>query len=96
MFLRADRFHVPTAAKRMALYFQLKMELFGPALLVQKITFDDLSEDDQDALMKISVFFFGKDQSGRAVFLDFLRFYNFQTVDSWVRICILLFEYTIC
>jgi hypothetical protein len=45
-FLRTDLFDVPSAAKRLALYFQENLELFGPDKLVKDIIQDDLEDGD--------------------------------------------------
>lgn len=72
MFLRADRYDATSAAKRLLLHFEHKLELFGDAKLPKKITLDDLDEDDMHAME--TCFFLGrpeKDQSGRVVvFID--------------------------
>ena len=49
-FLRAERFDVPLAAARMALYFQEKESLFGEEKLCRDILLSDLSEDDMQCL----------------------------------------------
>jgi hypothetical protein len=45
-FLRTDLFDVPSAAKRLVLHFQVKLELFGPDKLAKDITQDDLEDGD--------------------------------------------------
>jgi hypothetical protein len=74
-FLRADRFDVKQAAKRLVLYFEQKLEYFGAALLTKNIAFDDLEEDDKEALMTGSFQFFsdGKDEAGRTVMFNMIR-----------------------
>jgi hypothetical protein len=48
MFLRAKRFDPEDAAYLMVVYFQSKLELFGDELLVQKITWTDLTHNEQE------------------------------------------------
>jgi hypothetical protein len=70
-FLRADRFHVPTAAQRMARYFQEKLMLFGPEKVGKaRITLQDLSEDDKQSLSTGSRQWLPeRDRTGRAIYL---------------------------
>ena len=43
MFLRSEVFHVKNTAAKMVAYFEEKLRVFGPELLVKDITIDDLS-----------------------------------------------------
>lgn len=68
MFLRADRFDPMSAANRLCLHFDHKLDLFGESKLAKKITLDDLSEEDMRAME--ACFFLDnpeRDQSGRIV-----------------------------
>eukprot|EP00980_Cylindrotheca_fusiformis_P001632 scaffold368_cov125-Cylindrotheca_fusiformis.AAC.10 len=49
-FLRAESFDTNRAASRMVKHFEVKMELFGKAKLVEDITQDDLSKEDIECL----------------------------------------------
>jgi hypothetical protein len=51
MFLRADYFVADLSAKRMALYFKYKLELFGEDKLVKKLSVEDLQEQDRNKSM---------------------------------------------
>jgi hypothetical protein len=70
-FLRANRFHVPTAAQRLARYFQEKLMLFGPEKVGKaRITLQDLSEDDKQSLSTGSRQWLPeRDRTGRAIYL---------------------------
>ena len=48
MFLRADYFDINKAADRMYKFFDLKLELFGEDKLVERITYEDLDEEDRE------------------------------------------------
>ena len=71
MFLRADCYNPKLAAKRCALYFQNKLELWGESCLTRTITKADLTAED----MEIYGFFLllpYKDNAGRSIwFSDF-------------------------
>jgi len=67
-FLRADRFDAPLAAVRFTKFFDKKLHLFGPDLLVREITQDDLNEEDMEALyggMALDLPF--RDRAGRLI-----------------------------
>ena len=64
MFLRADYYDARKAAKRMAKYFESKLELFGESKLVHKITLEDLTPEDMDAYGSHLVLPY-KDNAGR-------------------------------
>jgi len=55
MFLRAARFDVKRAAKSLVFRFELKRRLFGDYLLIQRITWEDLTVEDQ-AMVKSGFF----------------------------------------
>ena len=50
MFLRADNYDVPAAAKRLVNHFETKLDLFGKDLLGRNIRLSDLSEEDMKSL----------------------------------------------
>ena len=50
MFLRADYFDAPAAARRIVRHFEQKLELFGVDKLTKNITQADLSQDTLDCL----------------------------------------------
>ena len=50
MLLRAKRFDPEAAAYLLAIYYQSKLELFGDALLVQRITLMDLTENERETM----------------------------------------------
>ena len=71
MFLRSCKYETAQTATRICAFFRNKLILFGEALLVKKVTLEDLSADDLDSLEKSRATFLpSKDQSGRFVFLD--------------------------
>ena len=72
MFLRADSYDATKAAKRISLFLEEKLELFGLEALTRPILWSDLNKDDQEGLKKgyirlLSV----RDQAGRAILGDF-------------------------
>jgi hypothetical protein len=70
-FLRAERFHVKNAARRMVRYFREKLDLFGPEKIGKaRITLDDLSEEDKVALASGYMQWLpDRDRSGRLIYL---------------------------
>jgi hypothetical protein len=90
MYLRANWFDVPVAAKRMVSYFENKLELFGISKLVKTITRDDLSEDDTAELLAGSVQLLPhwKDRAGRRIFVDCQAHHNWKVPENHVRTCI--------
>jgi hypothetical protein len=86
MFLRADHFSVPAAAKRLELHFDRKLELFGVEKLCKDITWEDLSEDDKDATMSgfVQCLPSWKDRSGRRVIFDILAFHKYKNPENAV------------
>jgi hypothetical protein len=52
LFLRTDDFDAKLAAERMVHYFDFKFSMFGGEKLCKNITYEDLDEDDVDALQK--------------------------------------------
>jgi hypothetical protein len=68
LFLRAERFEVQPAAKKLCLHFDHKWELFGEAKLPKKITLDDLDEDDIAVIRSGSYIILPKkDRAGRRI-----------------------------
>jgi hypothetical protein len=68
MFLRAKRFVPEEAACLMAIYFQSKLELFGEALLVQHITWVDMTPQDQEFVRSGGYLHLrGKERKGRII-----------------------------
>lgn len=65
MFLRADRFDAESAASKLCLHFDHKLELFGEAKLPKKITLEDLNEDDLEVFQSCAYIVLKKDRSGR-------------------------------
>ena len=81
MFLRSCDFDVDKAAKRMAVHFDKKMELFGASKLCQTISQQDLNSDDQECLQSgQSQLLPYRDVSGRAVFFQALSHYKYKEV----------------
>jgi hypothetical protein len=70
-FLRAARFHVKNAARRMVRYFREKLDLFGPEKIGKpRITLEDLSEEDKVALAAGYMQWLPeRDRSGRLIYL---------------------------
>lgn len=87
MFLRADRFDVSAAARRMCLFFEEKLRLFGDEKLVQKLTLADLSEADVTSLFNGAGHLLPhKDISGRLVFFvdySYLDYGEWKNIVSW-------------
>ena len=68
MFLQAEQFNVNAAAERLALHFEVKLELFGPDKLALDITQDDLDQEAMDALYSgLSQVLQERDRSGRSI-----------------------------
>ena len=70
-FLRADRFNIKAAAKRLVQHFEFKMELFGYDKLARDITFEDLNVQDQQDCLHGGYWFLPSpnqaDRSGRRI-----------------------------
>jgi hypothetical protein len=86
MFLRADHYDAQKAGKRMAKYFEEKLELFGEEKLAKRITLDDLAAEDLRRLNFVGcVILPHKDQTGRPIwFFDVSRF-DLDHLESMVR-----------
>jgi hypothetical protein len=71
-FLRADCFDSKMAAARMIQYFEVKQRLFGENKLCKEITYDDLNDDDRQALRKGYIQVLPeRDRAGRAILVAF-------------------------
>lgn len=71
-FLRADLFNIPAAAVRVKRFFGVKMDLFGPDLLVKDITQDDLGDDTMYTLYNGGAHCLPfRDRGGRVTVLHF-------------------------
>jgi hypothetical protein len=87
IFLRSCDFDVDRAAKRMAMHFEKKLELFGTNRLCQTITQQDLTVDDHECLQSgQSQLLPYRDVSGRAVFFQALSHYRYKQVENAVRV----------
>ena len=73
-FLRCENFDAPKAAKRMASFFETKLELWGDETLHRRITLNDFNEDDlatlKSGVMQICS---SRDSTGRAIMVYFFR-----------------------
>ena len=49
-FLRAERYNISLAAKRILYHFQIKLELFGQEVLGREILLSDFNTDDNQSL----------------------------------------------
>jgi hypothetical protein len=68
LFLRADNYDAEKAATRIAKYFQNKLELFGDAKLVKRITLEDMDEEDMETIQTGAVHMMSQnDRAGRSV-----------------------------
>ena len=86
-FLRAERFKPKQAAKRLAAFLELKLELFGAERLCEFLTLSDFDDDEIKALQKGFIQKFPeRDRSGRAVFIFFLCKLDIEPGKSLVRI----------
>ena len=80
MFLRADCFDTIEAADRMNKFFDMKLELFGENKLVERITYEDLDEEDREFVDSGCVNTLGyKDSKGRPVWVWTSRGFD----DKW-------------
>lgn len=72
-FLRADKFDVKAAARRLANHFESKLDLFGPDLLVRDIQQDDLDQDDLQSLYHGDMVYDLpiRDRAGRLIFFQY-------------------------
>ena len=85
MFLRAERFVVEKAARRIVQHFKDKLELFGETKLGKKIAFEDLSKDDQAAVICGAAQCLGsKDTKGRMVLYAFPKLLEYVTWENHV------------
>lgn len=68
MVLRSESFDVGLTAKRVVIYFEVKLELFGIDKLVRDITYEDLDEDDRANVEGSHWWLKAKDSAGRCLF----------------------------
>ena len=70
MFLRADYFDTREAAIRMNKFFDFKLEVFGENKLAERITYEDLDEEDREVVDSgcVNTLAF-KDSKGRPVWV---------------------------
>jgi hypothetical protein len=86
MFLRADLYDAQKAAKRMAKFYEEKVQLFGEDKLMKKITLDDLEEGDVEKLNYVGCAVLPyKDQVGRPIFFFDIPRFDFDNPESMVR-----------
>lgn len=84
-FLRSESFHVTKAADRMVRFFDLKLFLFGPALLCKEITMDDLSKDDRNTLKAGFIQVLPvRDRAGRAIIVLVPTFQTYKVAENMV------------
>ena len=86
MFLRADRFHVKHAARRIVKYFEEKLRLFGPDKLCRRILMEDLNEDDIAALKSgYLILLPERDRAGRPIIFVMVNRRTFRYPENAVR-----------
>ncbi len=69
MFLRADDYNLKRAARRIVRHFQHKLDLFGEEKICRPIFYDDLDNDDKDALLsgRVQMLKGRRDHAGRLI-----------------------------
>eukprot|EP00521_Asterionellopsis_glacialis_P010956 CAMPEP_0195306960 /NCGR_PEP_ID=MMETSP0707-20130614/37469_1 /TAXON_ID=33640 /ORGANISM="Asterionellopsis glacialis, Strain CCMP134" /LENGTH=403 /DNA_ID=CAMNT_0040371193 /DNA_START=139 /DNA_END=1350 /DNA_ORIENTATION=- len=68
MFLRAERFDENAAARRLMLYWQEKVQIFGPEKAFREITLNDFEPEDQRAVNCGGIMLLPqRDNAGRAI-----------------------------
>lgn len=69
MFLRADNYDAKLAARRVIRHFQQKLVLFGEERLGRPIVYDDLNDDDKQALYlgRYQLLMQRRDRAGRLI-----------------------------
>lgn len=86
MFLRADDFDTSKAADRLLQFLQQKLDLFGLDKLCQRISLQDLNEDDTQVLMRgYTQLLPHRDRAGRAVIVHMPAFKKFRGHENQVR-----------
>ena len=87
MFLRANRWNPKLAADRMVLFFQTKLDLFGPSALTEKITIErHLTKDDRHALESGKFQLLPvRDTAGRAIVVCIPPLRDYKHQDNVVR-----------
>jgi len=85
-FMWADDYEAHKAAQRICMHFANKTLLFGDGMLANKITIDDLDEDDMYALTaSANQALKSTDRSGRKVWLTCMPFIRFKHWKNIVR-----------
>ncbi|KAL3922657.1 MAG: hypothetical protein SGILL_002091 [Bacillariaceae sp.] len=93
MFLRADRYDVPAAARRMCRFFEEKLRLFGDDKLVRQLKLLDLSTEDVSSLFNGAGHVLHKDRSGRLIFFVDYSYLDYADWKNIVRaICLVLLD----
>lgn len=78
MILRARRFDATASAILLVNYFETKRTLFGDDLLIHRITWQDLTTEEQDIVRSgIYRIFSGREQSGRGISWNRLSQWDF-------------------
>jgi hypothetical protein len=86
MFLRADDFDTSKVADRLLQFLQQKLDLFGLEKLCQRISLQDLNEDDTQVLMRgYTQLLPHRDRAGRAVIVHMPAFKKFRGHENQVR-----------
>ena len=83
-FLIVENFDASNAAQRLVQYFELKLELFGMNKLIKDIVYEDLDDDDKEAIRTGCLQFIpGRgDQTGRPVLVSNEVHARFKTMRS--------------
>jgi hypothetical protein len=85
-FLKSDNFNPKLAARRLMKHLDKKLELFGAEKLSNKITLDDLNEDDLECLLSGGVQpLREKDRGGRTIFFSRHKNWKYKEVANMVR-----------
>ena len=88
MFLRSEFFKAKEAAARMIRFFREKMFLFGLEKLTKDIVYDDLDQDDIEALESGALQILPHaDRSGRKVMFGVPGLRKFKTIKNFVSWC---------
>mmetsp|Transcript_5212 Transcript_5212/g.15226 ORF Transcript_5212/g.15226 Transcript_5212/m.15226 type:complete len:571 (+) Transcript_5212:512-2224(+) len=87
MFLRAEKFHIRKAAKRIIAFFDFKMDLFGAENITKDITLFDMTDDDREAMYAggKQLLPHGKDETGRIIVWDCIKFRKYKNPKNHLR-----------